>query len=255
MPPEPPPEPEPEPPPEPEPAGRPPADLPETATPPDFVPADLAWEPATILTFEGAADEIVPVYDSPDGERVTFWDADQPSADWFGVPLPLVVRVVQGSEGDGWAEVELPVRPNGSRGWIRTDGFAWSTVDHHILVDLSERRLAFFHGDELTVHTRVIVGMTPTTTPTALGFIVGKLPNHDQQVAGVVYGDWILPVSFFSEALNSFGGFLPRVSLNGTHIPERVGEALTSLEVRIPNEIIEIIAREAPIGTTVRIVE
>lgn len=226
-----------------------------TTTWPDFVPADLAWEPATILTFEGAADEIVPVYDSPDGERVTFWDADHPSADWFGVPLPLVVRVVQGSEGDGWAEVELPVRPNGSRGWIRTDGFARSTVDHHILVDLSERRLAFFHGDELTVHTRVIVGMPPTTTPTALGFIIGKLPNHDQQFAGVVYGDWILPVSFFSEALNSFGGYLPRVSLNGTHIPERVGEAITSLEVRIPNEIIDIIAREAPIGTTVRIVE
>ena len=235
--------------------GRPPADLPETAAPPDFVPTDLEWEPATILTFEGAADEIVPVYDAPDGERVTFRDADQPSAAWFGVPLPLVVRVVQGSEGDEWAEVELPVRPNGSRGWIRTDGFAWSTVDHHIFVDLSERGLAFFDGDDLIVHTPVIVGKPETPTPATTGFIVGKLPNHDQQYASVVFDAWILPVSFFSEALNSFGGSLPRVSLHGTHIPERVGEALTNFEVRMPNEIVEIIAREAPVGTTVRIVD
>ena len=226
-----------------------------TATWPDFVPTDVEWEPATILTFEGSADEIVPVYDSPEGERLTFQDGDQPSAAWFSHPLPLVVRVVQGSEGDEWVEVELPVRPNGSRGWIRTAGFAWSMVDHHIFVDLSERRLAFFEGDDLILHTGVIIGKPATPTPTATGFIIGKLPNHDQQFASVVLDAWILPVSFFSEVLNSFGGYPPRVSLHGTHIPERVGEALSNFEVRIPNEIIEIIAREAPIGTTVRIVE
>ena len=237
------------------PVGRPPAGSPTAVTQLDFVPTDLEWEPATILTFEGAADEIVPVYDAPDGERLTFQDADQPSAAWFSNPLPLVVRVVQGFEGDEWAEVELPVRPNGSRGWIRTAGFAWSRVDHHIFVDLSERGLAFFEGDELITHTGVIVGAPDRPTPTASGFIVGKLPNHDQQVSSVVFGDWILPLSFFSEALNSFGGGLPRIALVGSHIPERMGEALTAFEVRMPNEIVEIIAREAPVGTTVRIVE
>lgn len=222
---------------------------------PAFVPTDLEWEPATILTLEGAADEIVPVYDAPEGERLTFPDPDQPIAGWFSNPLPLVVRVVQGSEGDEWAEVELPVRPNGSRGWIRTAGFAWSTVDHHIFVDLSERRLAFFDGDELITHTRVIIGKPSTPTPTASGFIVGKLPNHDQQFASVVLGDWVLALSFFSEVLNTFGGDLPRVSLHGSHIPERMGDALSNFEVRMPNEIVEILAREAPIGTTVRTVE
>ena len=222
---------------------------------PDVVPTDPEWEPATILTFEGEARQSVPVYDGPEGERVTFQDGDRPSAAWMHVPLPLVVRVVQGSEGDEWAEVELPVRPNGSRGWIRTDGFAWSTVDHHIFVDLSDRSLALFHGDDLIVHTPVIVGKPSTPTPVTTGFIIGKLPNHDQQFASIVLDAWILPVSFFSEVLNSFGGFPPRVSLHGTHIPERVGEALSNFEVRIPNEIVEVIAREAPIGTTVRIVE
>ena len=224
-----------------------------TTTWPDFVPTDLEWEPATILTYAGAADEIVPVYDGPEGDQLTLHDGDLLSSTRFG--NPLVVRVVQGSEGDEWAEVDLPVRPNGSRGWIRTAGFAWSIVDHHILVDVSARGLAFFAGDVLLTRTRVIVGKPHTPTPTATGYIIEKVPNHEQQAASIVYGDWILPVSFFSEALNSFGGELPRVVLHGTHIPDRVGEALTNFEVRMPDEIIEIIAREAPVGTTVRIVE
>ena len=186
---------------------------------------------------------------------MTFQDADQPSAAWFGFPLPLVVRVVQGSEGDEWAEVELPVRPNGSRGWIRTAGFAWSTVDHHIFVDLSERRLAFFDGDESDpAHDG---DHRQAGNPDADGNGVHHRETAQPRSAGRQHrlGDWILPVSFFSEALNSFGGDPPRVSLHGTHIPERVGEALSNFEVRMPNEIVEIIAREAPIGTTVRIVD
>ena len=225
-----------------------------TTTWPDFVPTDLEWEPATILTFEEVLNEDIPVYDGPGGNRLTLREGDQSSSGYFGIPLPLVARVVQGSEGDEWAEVELPVRPNGSRGWIRTAGFSWSTVDHHIFVDLSERSLAFFRGDDLLAHTRVIVGKPSTPTPAETGFIIGKLPNHDRQFS-VVFGAWILLLSIFSEALDTFGGEPPRVSLHGTHIPTRVGEALTNFEVRMPNEIIEIIAREAPIGTNVRIVE
>ena len=38
-----------------------PAGSPVTARWPDFVPTDPGWEPATILTFEGLADEIVEI--------------------------------------------------------------------------------------------------------------------------------------------------------------------------------------------------
>ena len=215
--------------------------------------ADLEWEAATILVFEEDVNVVVPVYDSPDGNRLTFHDG----ALWSSTDRdnPLVVRVTQGTEGDAWVEAELPIRPNGARGWIRTDRFNWSTVTHHIFVDLSDRRLAFFEGDELITHTRVIVGKPQTPTPAVLGFIVEKLPNHERQNFSIVMGDWVLLLSFFSEVLNSFGGELPRVYLHGTHIPERLGEALSNLEVRMPNEVVEVIAQEAPRGTVVNIVE
>ena len=47
---------------------------------------------------------------------------------------------------------------------------------------------------------------------------------------------------------------MPRIALHGTHIPERVGEALSNGCIRIPNDIVETIARQAPLGTVVNIV-
>ena len=166
---------------------------------------------------------------------------------------PLVLRVVQGMPGDEWVEVELPMRPNGMRGWIRPDGFDWSTVTHHIHVDLSDRTLRLFDGDRFLLGARAAVGKPITPTPIVSGYIVEKIPNHDGS-RPVVYGDWILMLSFFSEVVLSFEGRPFRLSLHGTHAPELLGEAITNGEIRVPNEIIETIASEAPLGTAINIV-
>ena len=194
---------------------------------------------------------VVPVYDAPGGNRLSFRDGEVWSYTYRR--NRLVVRVLEGFQGDEWAQVELPVRPNGSRGWVRTQHFNWSTVSHHILIDVSDRSVTLFDGDELVISTSAIVGRSNTPTPTLSGFIVEKLPNHSRQNASAVLGDWILMLSFFSEALESFSGGLPRIALHGTHIPNEVGKALSNGCIRIPNNIIEVIARTAPLGTVVNI--
>ena len=205
----------------------------------------------TVLVAKENVNGVVPVYDTPGGLRLRFQDGDVWSYTFRG--NRLVVRVLQGSEGDEWVLAELPVRPSGARGWIRTENFNWSTVRHHVLIDVSDRLVALFDGDDLVTYTRAIVGKSGTPTPTLSGFIVEKLPNHNRQNGSGVVGDWILMLSFFSEALDTFGGGLPRIALHGTHIPERVGEALSNGCIRIPNNIIEVIARTAPLGTVVNI--
>ena len=206
----------------------------------------------TVLVAKDDVNGVIPVYDAPDGTRLSFPDGELWSYTFRG--NRLVVRVTQGSRGDAWVQAELPVRPSGVRGWIRTENFDWVTHNHHVLVDVSARSVALFDGDDLVVSTRAIVGKSSTPTPTLRGFIVEKLPNHNQQNASVVLGDWVLMLSFFSQALSSFGGGLPRIALHGTHIPERVGEALSNGCIRIPNHIIETIARRAPLGTVVNVV-
>ena len=226
--------------------------LPPPPPPLEPPPTAPAWEPVTVLVSNDDFNRIVPVYDSPNGTRLAFPDGDVWSYTFRR--NRLVTRVLQGTQGDEWVEVELPVRPNGARGWVRAENFTWSTVSHHILIDVSDRSVAFYEGDSLVASTRAIVGKPATPTPALQGFLVEKLPNHNQQHASIVLGDWILMLSFFSEALNSFGGGLPRIALHGTHIPERVGEALSNGCIRIPNNIVETIARIAPLGTVVNIV-
>ena len=230
----------------------PPSPEPPSPEPPSSPPPAIpAWSPVTILVAKENVNGIVPVYDGPGGNRLSFRDGEVWGDTFRG--NRLVVRVLEGSPGDEWAQVELPVRPNGSRGWIRTANFNWSTVRHHVLIDISERSVTLYNGDDMVVSTRAIVGKPSTATPTLRGFIVEKLPNHSQQHASIVLGDWILMLSFFSEALDTFSGGLPRIALHGTHIPDRVGEALSNGCIRIPNNIVEVIARTAPLGTVVNI--
>ncbi len=230
----------------------PPEQLPPPPPPLEPPPAAPAWEPVTILVSNDDFNGIVPVYDSPNGTRLAFPDGDVWSYTFRR--SRLVVSVLQGTQGDEWVEVALPVRPNGARGWVRAENFTWSTVSHHILIDVSDRSVTLYEGDSVIASTRAIVGKPATPTPAVRGFLVEKLENHSQQNGSIVLGDWILMLSFFSEALNSFGGGLPRIALHGTHIPERVGEALSNGCIRIPNQIVETIAQRAPLGTVVNIV-
>ncbi len=215
-------------------------------------PSAPAWEPVTVLVSKDDVNGVIPVYDSPNGTRLAFPDGDVWSYTFRR--NRLVARLLQGAQGDEWVEVALPVRPNGASGWVRAENFNWSTVNHHILIDVSDRSVALYDGDSLVASTRAIVGKPATPTPTLKGFLVEKLPNHNEENASIVLGDWILMLSFFSEALNTFGGGLPRIALHGTHIPERVGEALSNGCIRIPNDIVETIAQRAPLGTVVNIV-
>ena len=214
-------------------------------------PAAPVWEPATILIAKEDVNRIIPVYDAPGGTRLAFPDGDVWSYTFEG--NRLVVRLTRGSLGDEWVEVELGVRPNGVRGWVRAGDFNWTTVNHHVHIDVSDRTVALYDGDALVASTRAIVGKPATPTPTLRGFISEKLPNSAQQNGSVVYGNWILFLSFYSEVHNSFGGALPVIALHGTHIPERVGEALSNGCIRVPNDIIEVIAQRAPLGTVVNI--
>ena len=222
---------------------------PPSTTAPTTAPS---WEPVTVLISKDDVNSIIPVYDAPNGTRLAFPDGDVWSYTFRR--NRLVARELQGTQDDEWVEVELPVRPNGARGWVRAESFNWSTVSHHVLIDVSDRSVALYEGDNLVASTRAIVGKPGTPTPALSGFLVEKLPNHSQEHASIVLGDWILMLSFFSEALNSFGGGLPRIALHGTHIPERVGEALSNGCIRIPNDVIETIADQAPLGTVVNIV-
>jgi len=188
----------------------------------------------------------IELFDAPDGNRISF-DLPVLNPTWFRTDLTLMVT--EGREGDEWVKVQLPVRPNGSEAWIDTDGFTFDSHRYHATVDLSEFHVEVFDGEDLIAATNAVIGRDAAPTPLGTYFINDKVQGDNG-----AYGSWILSLSAFSETLDTFDGGLPVIAIHGTNSPELVGQALSSGCVRVPDDVIQFLADELPLGTRVEIV-
>lgn len=154
------------------------------------------------------------------------------------------------SDGGGWLEVMVPTRPNGQTGWIRRSEVRISTSRWRIEVDVSERSVQIWRGNRLISQSIAAVGRS--STPTPLGhFYISELER--KAYANGPYGPWIVGTNGWSETLDTFGGRVPMFALHGTNNPRSLGEAVSNGCVRVPNEVIEMIAREVPVGSPVHV--
>ena len=67
------------------------------------------------------------------------------------------------------------------------------------------------------------------------------------------YGPWILATSAYSEALDEFDGGLPVIAFHGTNQPDLIGSAASNGCVRMPNDVVDLLADTMPAGTPVTI--
>lgn len=186
----------------------------------------------------------IPSIDGPvQGRRrtTTGWEFDSPTA--WGNPASFVVTERRGE----WARIQLPVRPNGSQGWVHVDGVTLSTHRYRIEIDVSDRRLRAFDGEDVIADTSVVVGKDSTPTPTGRYYVT----DYDERSAGSAYGPWVLPVSGFSQALDWFADGVPVIAIHGTNRPELLGRAESNGCVRVPNDVITALRARLPLGTPV----
>ena len=214
-------------------------------------PTSVALAPAdpfetTIATARNEV-EYIDAYDAPNGNRLNLaWSVVNPT--YFGGPATFVVT--GGRSNDDWVKVLLPVRPNHTTGWVRTRDFTFTSTRYRILISLEERTLRVFEADNLFVETPVVIGKG--TTPTPLGRFAINERVQKSNSSGP-YGPWILGVSAFSETLETFDGGVPVIGLHGTNQPFLLGQAASNGCVRMPNEVVDQLARTLPLGTPVEI--
>ena len=186
-------------------------------------------------------------FEMPDGEPVAF-ELPITNPTFFENDLVLMVTDVS---GDGrWLQVQIPVRPNGTEAWIRSADVTLSTHRFHALINLTERSVTVWNGDEVVVQTEAVVGKDGTPTPLGQFFVNDLVEKWDASA----YGPYILSLSGFSEALDTFGGGLPVIAIHGTNRPELMGGAHSNGCIRIPNEVVRVLADTVPMGTPVDIV-
>ncbi|MBL8774447.1 MAG: L,D-transpeptidase [Acidimicrobiales bacterium] len=154
-------------------------------------------------------------------------------------PLAFVVE----DEQDGWVQVQVPVRPNGTTGWIKADGLQEATTDLRIEVSLSWFRLKMFDGDELLLDVPVAIGADDSPTPTGTFFTTTLMQGYAQPSA---YGIAAIGLSGFSEVLESFGGGPPQIAIHGTYDDAAIGSRVSNGCIRMSNADIQSLVDQLP---------
>lgn len=159
------------------------------------------------------------------------------------------VFLVEGSNGDGWLRVLLPIRPNGSKAWIRSDDATLSKTTYRIHVYLADHRIVVKHdAGDVTIKGPIGVGTKRTPTPDGEYYIVSLLKTPKENSP---YGPYAFGLSGFSSVLKSFAGGPGRIGLHGTNRPELLGQDVSHGCIRMSNDDITKLANTLPLGTPV----
>ena len=167
-----------------------------------------------------------------------------PATTEFGSARALMVTAAD----DEWLEVLLPIRPNGTHGWVRRADVEVREVTLELRIDLEARTLKLFDGGAEVLSTPVAIGSEEAPTPTGRFSITDKLVTGND---GGAYGPFALGLSGHSEVLTEFAGGDGQIGIHGTNAPESIGQAVSHGCIRVPNDIITRLNDILPLGTPV----
>ncbi len=161
----------------------------------------------------------------------------------------LVYRVIAGAPGDAWAKVFVPARPNGTTAWVQTSQFNWGSSNRMLQINVSNNTVTIFEGSNVLLTTAAVTGKSSSRTPLANGWVEEIMAGPSS-----AYGPRLISLGIFSDALNSFGGSIPKIALHGTNNPSLMGQYASNGCIRVENSVINQIAGMMPLGSKVVIV-
>lgn len=165
-------------------------------------------------------------------------------------PTELLITRTVVRDALRWVEVLLPIRPNGTRGWVPADVLRIRSTPVRILIEVRARRMTVYRSGRVAMRVPVAVGKP--STPTPLGSFAVAETIHTN-TPGAFLGPIVMPITGYSQTLNEYAGGNGRVAIHGTSLPWLVGTAASHGCVRMLNRDIRRLARLAHGGTPVTI--
>ena len=156
------------------------------------------------------------------------------------------VFLVAGQDGDRW-RVLLPIRPNGSIGWLRASDVSIQNVNTWIRVQLGAHLLTAGDGTDVVMREPVAVGTGGTPTPTGTYYLLELI----RPISQPWYGPYAYVTSAHSDVYRSFDGGDGTVGIHGTNAPGSVGRSVSHGCIRLDNPSITRLASMLPLGTPV----
>jgi len=201
------------------------------------------------------AEAIVPkvgIYDNEnDPQPARFLDNPQPS----GAPLVFLVKQF----GTDMLNVYLPVRPNGSTGWIRRADVKLSQHDWRILVQTGAHMISVYCHiscpsgalpNDVFLQEPIAVGKQDTPTPGGIYYIKELLKPPDPTT---VYGPYAYGLSGFSNVLQTFNGGQGVIGIHGNNDASVLGKDVSHGCIRMSNPGITKLVAVLPLGVPVTI--
>jgi lipoprotein-anchoring transpeptidase ErfK/SrfK len=186
----------------------------------------------------------LPVYDAPGAAAARVVLANpRPS----GAPVVLLVVDQQ----SGWLHVLLPIRPNGSTGWIRADQVSLTTEDFKVVVELGAHRLTAYKGTDVLLSEPIGVGTAQAPTPGGLYYIT-ELFQPGQGPSGP-YGPFAYGLSGYSDVPSDFGSGDGQFGIHGTNDPDGLGHDVGHGCIGMSDAGITTLAGLLPLGVPVAI--
>lgn len=211
-----------------------------TAPPTTVVP------PGSSLVAEAAVAS-VPIYSSPDATAKATTDLTNPNPN--GAPLVFLVDKPQGD----WYHVYLPIRPNGSTGWVKASDVTTAINPYRIVVSSAKYQLTLYKdGDQVVDQFKIGVGRDQYPTPGGVFYIKELLKPPNPNGA---YGPYAYGLSGFSDVkeLANFAGGEGTIGIHGTDDPSSIGNSISHGCIRLNNADITKLAEILPLGTPVDI--
>ncbi|HEX9314983.1 MAG TPA: L,D-transpeptidase [Actinomycetota bacterium] len=213
---------------------------PAPPAPPAPPPPPPTEAPPTTLVAD-ALGSSVPVYADPNGGPVVNRVA---GSNALGQREAFVVT---DASVPGWYRVEVPVKPNGSTGWIQASSVSTRAVTYYIRVHQSQFKLDLFNNGALQRSFTVAVGAPSTPTPNGNFFVWAT-----QAWNSAPYAVGIFALSGFSPVLDNWPGG-GRAGIHGWQDTSILGTQASHGCVRLGPADFGQLMHAIPLGTPVEI--
>jgi len=157
------------------------------------------------------------------------------------------------NEDNGWVQIALYTRPNGSTGWVPAQDVTLSSTTDRIVVSICHRTLTLYQGADAVYSAPVGVGQPQWPTPQGTTFVDSIVTTPRREVG--TYGPTVLLLGAHSNVFTDFDGGDGVVAIHGYPSDEASTDGVASSHgcVRASPTTINTV-KVVPVGTPVDVI-
>jgi lipoprotein-anchoring transpeptidase ErfK/SrfK len=160
----------------------------------------------------------------------------------------LAVSWRLGTDHKPWYRIILPMRPNGTYGWIPASTAELKPTLGQIVVHRNARTIDIYWRGKLKLQAQVAVGAPGMETPLGHFYVQARFVPDDSFL-----GVFAVETSAYSKLSEWPGGGV--VGIHGTSAPQLLGQAVSHGCVRVANSTALVLRTYAKLGTPIWITD